>query len=230
MIAIQHVTKRYGKRVALADVSLTLHRGEVALLLGANGAGKSTLLRCLLGITDYEGSISIDGLDPIDDGCAVRSAIGYMPQSGGLHGDITVHGTMRLYARIRGASLDRGMTLLHEAGLGPYLETPVSELSGGLRQRLGFALALLPDPRILVLDEPASSLDVASRRWLAARLRAAAAEGRTVIVSTHGGQELLDAGDRMITLEAGRVVEARQDVRSLHSCDDAAPVLPIETT
>jgi Cu-processing system permease protein len=221
MIAIQNVTKRYGKRVALADVSLTLHRGEVTLLLGANGAGKSTLLRCLLGITDYEGAISIDGLDPIEDGCAVRSAIGYMPQSGGLHGDVTVTNTMVLYARIRGASLGRATTLLHEAGLGSYLETPVSELSGGLRQRLGFALALLPDPRILVLDEPSSSLDLASRQWLAARLRAAAAEGRTVIVSTHGGQELLAAGDRTVTLEAGCVVDTRPAIEPAHSHEAA---------
>ena len=190
MIAIHNVTKRYGRRVALADVSLTLVPGEVALLLGPNGAGKSTLLRCLLGITDYEGTISVDGFDPLEDGCAVRAAIGYMPQSGGLHGDLTVRDTMTLYARIRRSSTDRGTTLLHEAGLGEHLDTLVSELSGGMRQRLGFALALLPDPRILVLDEPSSSLDVASRRWLAERLRAAASEGRTVIVSTHAGHEL----------------------------------------
>ncbi|MDP3720310.1 MAG: ABC transporter permease subunit [Acidobacteriota bacterium] len=208
MIEIRNVTKRYGRRVALAEVSLTLGAGEVTLLLGANGAGKSTLLRCLLGITDYEGAIAVDGLDPLADGCAVRSAIGYMPQSGGLHGDLSVRQTMAFYARIRQSSGDRGATLLQEAGLGPHLDTLVGELSGGMRQRLGFALALLPDPSILVLDEPSASLDVASRRWLAERLRAAAGEGRTVIVSTHGGQELLDAGDRTITLEAGRVVEA----------------------
>ena len=208
MIEMRNVTKRYGRRVALAEVSLTLHPGEVTLLLGANGAGKSTLLRCLLGITDYEGAISVDGLDPIEDGCTVRSAIGYMPQSGGLHVDLTVRETITLYARIRQSSIDRGERLLHEAGLGPHLDTLVGELSGGMRQRLGFALALLPDPGILVLDEPSSSLDVASRQWLAGRLRAAAGEGRTVIVSTHGGQELLDAGDRTITLEAGRVVDA----------------------
>ena len=207
MIAIRNLTKRYGRRVALADVSLTLLPGEVTLLLGANGAGKSTLLRCLLGITDYEGSIAVDGLDPIEDGCAVRSSIGYMPQSGGLHVDLTVRATMTLYARIRRSSIDRGLMLLQEAGLAPHLDTLVGELSGGMRQRLGFALALLPDPRILVLDEPSASLDVASRRWLAERLRAAAAEGRTVIVSTHGGQELLAAGDRTITLEAGQVIE-----------------------
>jgi ABC-type multidrug transport system ATPase subunit/ABC-type transport system involved in multi-copper enzyme maturation permease subunit len=217
MIELRNVTKRYGRRVALADVSLTLPPGEVTLLLGANGAGKSTLLRCLLGIADYEGSILVDGLDPLQDGCSVRSAIGYMPQSGGLHVDLTVRETMAFYARIRQSSIDRGTTLLTEAGLGPHLDTLVGELSGGMRQRLGFALALLADPRILVLDEPSSSLDAASRRWLAERLRAAASEGRTVIVSTHAGQELLDAGGRTITLEDGRVVE----VGLQHECIDS---------
>ncbi len=207
MIAIRNVTKRYGRRVALQDVSLTMVPGEVTLLLGANGAGKSTLLRCLLGITDYDGSISVGGFDPIANGCDVRSAIGYMPQSGGLHVDLTVRDTMQLYARIRQASASRGLTLLEEAGLTSHLDTLVGELSGGMRQRLGFALALLPDPRVLVLDEPSASLDAASRRWLAARLRSAAAEGRTVIVSTHAGQELLAAGDRTVTLEDGRVID-----------------------
>ena len=208
MIEIRNLTKKYGRRVALDDVSLTLCPGEVTLLLGANGAGKSTLLRCLLGVTSYEGTISVGGFDPIEDGCMVRAAIGYMPQSGGLHLDLTVRDTMKLYARIRRAETDRGLALLQEAGLEPQLDTPVGELSGGMRQRLGFALALLPNPRILVLDEPSASLDAASRRWLAGRLREAAAEGRAVIVSTHGGQELIDAGDRRITLEAGQVVAA----------------------
>lgn len=208
MIQIRHLTKRYGRRLALDDVSLVIQPGEVTLLLGPNGAGKSTLLRCLLGLTEYEGSIAIDGLDPLGDGCAVRSAIGYMPQSGGLHADLTVRETMELYARIRGASAARGARLLEEAGLAMQLETAVGELSGGMRQRLGFTLALLPDPPILILDEPSSSLDAASRRWLVERLRAAAREGRTIIVSTHAGQELLGAGDRTIALEAGRLIAA----------------------
>jgi Cu-processing system permease protein len=208
MIELRNVTKRFGRRVALDDVSLALPAGQVTLLLGPNGAGKSTLLRCLLGITGYDGVIAVDGLDPLHDGCAVRGAIGYMPQSGGLHADLTARDTMTLYARIRGSSTARGAALLIEAGLGDHLDVPVGDLSGGLRQRLGFALALLPDPRILVLDEPSASLDAASQRRLAARLRAAAAEGRTVIVSTHAGQELLEAGHHTITLDAGRVVEA----------------------
>jgi Cu-processing system permease protein len=206
MITIKDLSKRYGRREALAGVSLTLNPGEITLLLGANGAGKSTLLRCLLGITSFEGSISVDGHDPLTDGPVVRSMIGYMPQTGGLHADLTVQETIDFYADIRRASRERGARLVEEAGLGTHLATKVGELSGGMRQRLGFALALLTDPQILVLDEPSASLDAASRRWLAQRLRAVADEGRTVLISTHAGQELLDSGDRCVTLEDGRVI------------------------
>jgi ABC-type multidrug transport system ATPase subunit/ABC-type transport system involved in multi-copper enzyme maturation permease subunit len=206
MIEITNVTKRYGRRVALSGVSLTLRPGEITLLLGANGAGKSTLLRCLLGITDYEGAIRVAGRDPLTDGREVRSLVGYMPQSGGLHLDLTVGDTMRWYADIRRAPRARGEALLAEAGLTAHAHALVGDLSGGMRQRLGFALALLTDPAILVLDEPSSSLDAGSRQWLAERLRAFAAAGRVVLVSTHAGQELLSAGHRRIVLEDGRVV------------------------
>ena len=206
MIEIQNVTKRFGARTALSNVCLRLDAGEITLLLGSNGAGKSTLLRCLLGITDFEGSIRVEGRDPIAEGCAVRSSIGYMPQSCGLHPGITVLEAMQLFAAIRGASADRIEVLVREAGLQEFSQTRVAELSGGLRQRLAFAVALLTDPRILILDEPSASLDAASREWLAGRLRAAAAEGRTVIVSTHAGEELLAAGHRRVILEDGRVV------------------------
>jgi ABC-type Mn2+/Zn2+ transport system ATPase subunit/ABC-type transport system involved in multi-copper enzyme maturation permease subunit len=205
MIQIQSVSKRFGSRQALDAVSLQVKPGEVTLLLGANGAGKSTLLRCLLGITEFEGSIRVDGLNPLVDGRAVRALVGYMPQSGGLHPDLTVLDTMHLYADIRRVPRERCALLLKEAGLEDHTRVDVGDLSGGLRQRLGFALALLADPRILILDEPTSSLDAASRDWLAATLRALAADGRTVLVSTHAGQELLAAGDRRVVLEEGRL-------------------------
>ena len=206
MIEITNVTKRYGRRVALSGVSLTLRPGEITLLLGANGAGKSTLLRCLLGMIDFEGDIRVAGRDPLTHGREVRALVGYMPQSGGLHLDLTVGETMRWYAAIRRAPADRAAALLDEAGLSGHVEALVGDLSGGLRQRLGFALALLTDPQILVLDEPSSSLDAESRRWLAERLHAFAAAGRIVVVSTHAGQELLSAGHRRVVLEDGHVV------------------------
>ena len=205
MITINEVSKRFGRRLALANVSLQVFPGEVTLLLGANGAGKSTLLRCLLGITDFEGRIRVAGRDPLTDGRSVRSLVGYMPQSGGLHEDLSVDETVAFYAAVRRVPIERGKTLLREAGLADHATAQVGDLSGGLRQRLGFALALLTDPPILVLDEPSASLDAASRRWLATKLRAAADEGRTVLVSTHAGQDLLDSGGRRIVLEEGRV-------------------------
>ena len=209
MITVTDVTKRYGRRTALSSVSLTLHAGEVTLLLGPNGAGKSTLLRCLLGITDFEGEIRVSGLDPRVDGWAVRSLIGYMPQTGGLHPDLTVEDTMRLYADLRRAPRERCAVLLEEAGSErPRVSTQVGDLSGGMRQRLGFSLALLTDPHILVLDEPSASLDAASRQWLAARLCRAAADGRLVLVSTHAGQELMDAGHRRVVLADGSVISS----------------------
>ncbi|MDQ3168930.1 MAG: ABC transporter permease subunit [Acidobacteriota bacterium] len=208
MITLDHVSKRFGARLALDDVSLEFTPGEITLLLGSNGAGKSTLLRCLLGICDYDGSIRVGGLDPLEDGCTVRSLIGYMPQAGGLHPDLTVAQTIELYSEIRSVEPARGSQLIDEAGLGDHRHVRVGDLSGGLQQRLGFALALLTDPPVLVLDEPSSSLDAASREWLAGRLRAAAAEGRVVIVSTHSGQELLSEGHRRVVLEEGRVVHA----------------------
>lgn len=226
MISIEHVTKRFGARVALDDVSLEFRAGEVTLLLGSNGAGKSTLLRCVLGINDYEGTIRVANLDPLNDGCAVRSLIGYMPQTGGLHPDLTVTQTLDLYAAIRGVAPARGAALLEEAGLGAHAHVRVGDLSGGMQQRLGFALALLTDPPVLVLDEPSASLDAASRTWLAQKLRAAAAAGRVVIVSTHSGQELLDAGHRRIVIEEGRVVQADPSGAGAAEVGTARPFRP----
>jgi ABC-type multidrug transport system ATPase subunit/ABC-type transport system involved in multi-copper enzyme maturation permease subunit len=219
LIAIHDLSKRYGTRDALTDVTFTVRAGEVTLLLGANGAGKSTLLRCVLGLTTFAGRVRVGGHDPLSDGRTVRSLIGYMPQSGGLHPDLTVLETMRFYAGIRRVSDERAMHVLRDADLAGEASTRVGDLSGGMRQRLGFALALLTDPPILVLDEPSASLDVTSRRWLAGRLRAAARDGRTVLVSTHASQELFDACDRRVVLEDGRVVTDEGS----RAAPDAAP-------
>jgi ABC-type multidrug transport system ATPase subunit/ABC-type transport system involved in multi-copper enzyme maturation permease subunit len=208
MIEVLNVSKFHGHRRALSGVSLQINPGQVTLLLGANGAGKSTLLRALLGIVDYEGQIRVAGLDPLRDGPKVRALIGYMPQSGGLPPDLTVIETMRLFAALRQAPPDRCQQLLAEAGLSEHRDVRVGDLSGGMRQRLGFAVALLTDPPILVLDEPSASLDAHSREWLSYRLRLAAREGRVVLISTHADQEMLSAGDRRLILEDGRLVSS----------------------
>lgn len=226
MIEIDGVSKTYGRRAVLSNVTLNINPGEVTLLLGANGAGKSTLLRCLLGITDFEGGIRVGGCDPLSRGPEVRALIGYMPQAGGLHQDLTVGETLRFHADLRGVPHTRADALVCDAGLAAHAESRVGDLSGGMRQRLGFAIALLSDPQILVLDEPSASLDAASREWLSSRLRHFANIGRTVLVSTHAGQELLDAGDRQIQLEDGKLIADRRVAPDAPSAVRAAGLKP----
>lgn len=209
MIHVTDVSKSYGPVRAVDGVSLDAGEGEVVLLLGSNGAGKSTLIRSILGVVAYEGTIRVSGLDPLRHGKAVRQLIGYMPQAGGLHPDLTVDETMRFYAALRRVDLDgedRGRALLAMVGLEDAGDVRVEELSGGMRQRLGFAVAQIGDPPVLVLDEPTASLDARSRERLAERIRALAAAGKTILVSTHADHELVHVADRALVMEEGRVV------------------------
>jgi Cu-processing system permease protein len=205
MIEVCGLSKFYGRRRALHDVSLDVRPGEIVALLGPNGAGKSTLLRCILGVVSFEGHIRVGGVDPEREGRAVRRLIGYMPQAGGLHADLTVAETLRFYGALRGSDPARAGRLLVEAGLDCHADARVGELSGGLQQRLAFAVAALSDPPILLLDEPAASLDAAGRRAMAGRLRELASAGRAVLISVHSGHELLAVADRRLTIEDGHL-------------------------
>jgi Cu-processing system permease protein len=211
----------------LQGVSAEIRPGEITLLLGINGAGKSTLFRSVLGLESYDGRIEVCGHDPLTEGREVRSLIGYMPQSGGLHPDLTVRETMEFYAAVRRAPLSRVEALLEEAGLTGEVETRVGNLSGGMRQRLGFAVALVADPPILLLDEPTSSLDAASRGWITARLRTLGAEGRTILVSTHAAQELFDRDCRFLTIEEGRLSANEIGARGTTRLDVPAESRPV---
>lgn len=206
MIQVRGLTKSYGATRVLDGVDLDVEKGEVLLLLGTNGAGKSTLFRCLLGIEGYDGEIRIDGVDPLQDGRSTRSRIGYMPQSDGLHADLTAAETLEFYADLRGVDRAEGRRLLDEVGLGEAAGLRVDELSGGMRQRLAFAVSLLGDPPLLLLDEPTSSLDGWSRELLIERVRELAGSGRTVILSTHAERVPLRDLGRCRVLREGRLV------------------------
>lgn len=207
MIQVRGLTKSYGATRVLDGVDLDVEGGEVLLLLGTNGAGKSTLFRCLLGIEGYGGDIRVDGLDPLEDGRATRSRIGYMPQSDGLHADLTAAETLDFYADLRGVDRAEGRGLLDEVGLADAADLRVAELSGGMRQRLAFAISLLGDPPVLLLDEPTSSLDGWSRDLLMDRVRSLAGSGKAVVLSTHAeGLPLRDLGRRRV-LRDGRLLD-----------------------
>lgn len=208
MIRIEGLAKTYGATVVLRDLSLTAEAGEVVLLLGANGAGKSTLFRCILGLTGYTGRIAVDGLDPLRRGPEVRRRIGYMPQDDGLHADLTVESTLEFYAQLRDETEERTARLLAEARLEDARQMRVDEISGGMRQRLAFALAQIGDPSLLLLDEPTASLDGLSREHLLERLQRLADAGKTVFLSTHADHVALAGVGRALTLRDGKLEEA----------------------
>ncbi len=199
------VTKRYGDVVALEGVSLNVMPGEAVALWGPNGAGKTTLIKCLLGLVHYSGEIRLAGLDARRQGKQVRARVGYVPQEVAFH-DMTVAETLAFYARLKRVGRDRVATVLAQTGLEAQVAKPVSALSGGMKQRLALAIALLADPPFLVLDEPTANLDAASRAEFLALVDALKQRGVTILFSSHRPEEVEALADRVIVLQAGRVV------------------------
>jgi nitrous oxidase accessory protein len=206
VLAVEGVVKRYGKVLALEQVSLQANAGEALALWGPNGAGKTTLLNAILGLTPFEGRISVLGEDSRRQGKAARRHIGYVPQVMTFYeGRVTE--TIRFFARLRHADPERALMLLDQLGLGPQLGKPVSALSGGMRQRLALAIALIGDPPLLLLDEPTANLDVRARREHMALLDDLRRQGRTLVFATHRLEELEALADRVAMLDHGRLIE-----------------------
>lgn len=200
----------FGDRVALDRVDLSIE-GGVTVVLGPNGAGKSTLLRCLATVlAPHTGSLLLDGMNPQfeADRIEIRRRLGYLPQQHGLGGSHRVFDTMDLLAVMKEAGDERRrrtmvFDALERVGLADRAGESLDDLSGGMRQRIGVAQALLTAPRLLVLDEPAAGLDPDERR----RLREILSERRqrsTVVVSTHLTDEAAHA-DTVVVMNGGRV-------------------------
>jgi ABC-type multidrug transport system ATPase subunit len=207
MIRLNGVSKYYGKFRAIDQIHAAIGVGELVVFLGPNGSGKSTLYRCLLGITSFDGSVRIDGKNPLKEGKAVRGIIGYMPQNTALHEDLSVEETLSFYAELRADSISNVMASLDRIGLGHTLTLKVGELSGGMKQRLSFVTALIGDPDLLLLDEPTANMDKASQELLHIWLVELKDQGKTILVSTHFQNSLLSLADRTITLEEGRIAQ-----------------------
>jgi len=200
------VSKRYGKKRALEGIDFELRRGEAIALWGANGAGKSTLIKSILGVIDFQGRIVVCGHDVRVDGKHARSRIGYVPQDVALY-DETVIDLLSYLARLRAAPQERVRQALTDVGLSDHATQRISTLSGGLRQRVALAAALLGDPALLLLDEPTASLDAdAQRDYLAQVGRLARERNTAVIFSSHRLEEVQALADRVLLLEQGRLV------------------------
>jgi ABC-type multidrug transport system ATPase subunit len=206
VIEIADVRKRFGRVGVLNGVSFAVRPGQSVALWGSNGAGKTTLVRCLLGLTDFDGGIRVAGLDVRRHGKAARRFMGYVPQELALYDDLRVIEAARFMARLKGAPGHACEARLAELGLADHSRKRVRELSGGLKQRLALAVALLNDPPVLVLDEPTSNLDTAARASLMDLLQGLKRSGKTILFISHRPEEVAGLADRVLTLENGLLV------------------------
>lgn len=189
---------------AVAGVDLTIGRGEIVALLGPNGAGKTTTLDMILGFTTpTDGTVSVLGGDPAK--AIANGRIASVMQTGGLLRTLTVGETLRLVASLFERT-DDIEAVARRAGIADLLGRKVSKCSGGEQQRLRFALALLPDPELLLLDEPTTGMDVEGRRRFWDAIRADASRGRTIVFATHYLAEADDIADRIVLMAGGRIV------------------------
>jgi ABC-type multidrug transport system ATPase subunit len=205
-LELQDVSKRYGRIQALESVSFQAQRAEAIGLWGANGAGKTTLLKAVLGLIDFQGAIRVGGVDVHQNGKEARRFIGYVPQEAIFY-DWSVASTIEFYARLKKTGAGHIAPLLEELGLAEHLHKPVPALSGGLKQRLALAIALLADPPLLLLDEPTANLDAQGRREYLQRLVALRQAGKTIVLASHRLDELETVTGRVLLLERGRLVE-----------------------
>ena len=207
MIQVTKLTKRFGGLTAVDDLSFTVAAGEVVALWGANGAGKTTAVRCLLNLIPFEGDVTIAGMDVRRQGKAVRRQVGFVPQELSFHDDMTVEETLTFYALLKKVADDNDFTpLLDRLELNSHIQKRVRDLSGGLKQRLALALALLSDPPILILDEPTANLDIRAREDFLLLLHELKKGGKTMVFSSHQLEEVTALADRVLLLEAGKLV------------------------
>jgi len=206
-VSLRGVAKHYGAVRAVDGVDLDIARGEIFGLIGHNGAGKSTLFKMMLGLVPAtSGEIVVGGAPVGGRGFrAARRHLGYLPENVVLYDNLSGLETLRFFARLKGAPLAQCQPALERVGLAHAGKRPVREYSKGMRQRLGFAQALLGAPQVLFLDEPTSGLDPQAIREFYATLRGLQAEGVTIVITSHILAELQERVDRLAIMANGRV-------------------------
>jgi len=216
MIQVEHLTKRYGPKTAIEDVTFSVEKGEVLAFLGPNGAGKTTTMRILTGsLPATSGTARVAGYDCFDQPLEVKRVIGYLPEFPPLYGEMTVTEYLTFVGRIKGvavsefpAALDRVMQRL---SLGDVRGRLIANLSRGFKQRVGLAQALIHNPPVLILDEPTTGLDPKQIIEIRELIRELAGS-HTIILSTHILPEATAVARRVVIIHEGRIVaEDSQD-------------------
>jgi ABC-2 type transport system ATP-binding protein len=198
------VHKHFGHVHAVNGVNLQLTSGEIVAILGPNGAGKTSTIDIILGLSQADaGQVKVYGMEPRQ--AISRGLVSAVMQTGGLLRDLTVAETVEYMASLFASSQDLG-TVLRQAGISDIADRRVGKCSGGEQQRLRFALALVSNPELLILDEPTTGMDVEGRRGFWATIRKDAEQGRTVLFATHYLEEADDYADRIVLLRHGQIV------------------------
>ena len=211
MIEAEDLVYDYARTRALDGATLSAPAGEITALVGANGAGKTTLMRILAGLQrPTSGRARVNGVEVADDPRAVHRMVAFTPDFIGLYDDLSAERHLMHAGRCAGLSRPAARARVEQTaerlGIAPLLPRLAEEMSRGQRQRLAIAQALMKDPKLLILDEPASGLDPEARRALSELLLALKAEGATILVSSHILSELDDYSDRVVVMKAGRVL------------------------
>jgi ABC-2 type transport system ATP-binding protein len=210
MIAVRHLTKRFGPVTVVDDVSFTVGRGEVLGFLGPNGAGKSTTMKMITGfLAPSSGTAIICGDDIVDRAIAAKRHIGYLPEGAPAYPDMTARGFLDFIAAIRGfdgeAARQRCAAAIERAQLGRVLDQPIETLSKGFKRRVGLAQALLHDPAVLILDEPTDGLDP-NQKHEVRRLIHEMAPDKAIIISTHLLEEVDAICTRALIIAEGKLL------------------------
>ena len=232
MIEVESLSRRYGNRWAVRDVSFRVASGEIVGFLGPNGAGKTTTLRMLTGyLAPSSGAIRIDGIDALQDPIGARERLGYMPEGVPLYREMRVYEYLRHRAALKGVAavsdaVDRS---LERAGVADARRRIIGQLSKGYRQRVGLAEALIADPPILILDEPTSGLDPNQVRQFRELVRSFRRD-KTVLLSTHILSEVEAVCDRVIIIHAGQKVADLESEDTETSLEDVFASLTTSTS
>ena len=203
IIQTSHLTKRYGSKIAVNDLNLSIHKGEVFGLLGPNGAGKTTTILMLLGLTEpTAGTAEIAGCDCTRNPLEVKSMVGYLPDNVGFYGDMTGRQNLRFTGRLNGMHgkelEERIDYLLDRVGMTDAADRKTATYSKGMRQRLGIADVLMKDPQVIIMDEPTLGIDPEGMRELLNLIRELSVkDGRTVLISSHQLQQIQQVCDRV---------------------------------